>query len=105
VGLINAQQKFQFAGQTKNSKQGGGLCGVCVPAVPAARYCKRSFGFSRLLSLPLSMQDTVVMFFYPLVKNFAKNNVLVDYIVLVTLIYDFSFYLNINICTIKKLLR
>ena len=27
-------------------------CGAAAPAVPAARYCKRSFGFSRLLSLP-----------------------------------------------------
>ncbi len=33
-------------------------CGAAVPAVPAARYCKRSFGFPRLLSLPLSAQDT-----------------------------------------------
>ena len=34
------------------------FCGVAVPSVPAARYCKRSFWFSPLLSLPLSMQDT-----------------------------------------------
>ena len=34
------------------------FCEAVVPAVPVARYCKRSFGFSRLLSLPLSMQDT-----------------------------------------------
>ena len=33
-------------------------CGVAAPAVPAARYCKRSYGFARLLSLPLSAQDT-----------------------------------------------
>ena len=45
------------------------------------------------------------MHFYLLVKNFAKNNVLIDDIILVALIYDFSFYLNINICTAKKLLR
>ena len=45
------------------------------------------------------------MLFYLLVKNFAKNNVLIDYIVLVALIYNFGFYLNINICTVKKLLR
>ena len=45
------------------------------------------------------------MLFYLLVKYFAKNNVFVDYIVLIALIYDFGFYLNINICTVKKLLR
>ena len=33
-------------------------CGAAAPAVPAARYCKHSFGFARLLSLPLSAQDT-----------------------------------------------
>jgi len=27
-------------------------CGAAAPTVPAARYCKRSFGFARLLSLP-----------------------------------------------------
>ena len=27
-------------------------CGAAAPAVPDARYCKRSFGFARLLSLP-----------------------------------------------------
>ena len=26
-------------------------CGAAAPAVPAARYCKRSCGFARLLSL------------------------------------------------------
>ena len=45
------------------------------------------------------------MLFYLLVKNFAKNNVLIDDIILAALIYDFGFYLNINICTVKKLLR
>ena len=60
MGLIN---NFQFVGQ-KN--MGGGAvfnypaalsviapylvsCKARVPAVPAARYCKRSFGFSRCL--------------------------------------------------------
>ena len=33
-------------------------CGAAAPAVPVARCCKRSYGFARLLSLPLSMQDT-----------------------------------------------
>ena len=42
------------------------------------------------------------MFFYLFVKNFTKNNVLVDYIVLVALIYNFGFNLNINIRTVKK---
>ena len=42
------------------------------------------------------------MLFYLLVKNFAKNNVLVDYIVLIALIYDIGFYLNINICTVQN---
>ena len=37
------------------------------------------------------------MFFYLLVKNFTKNHVLIDYILLVALVYDFSFYPNINI--------
>ena len=33
-------------------------CVAAAPAVPAARCCKRSCGFARLLSLPLSAQDT-----------------------------------------------
>ncbi len=37
-------------------------CKARVPAVPAARYCKRSFGFSWLLSLLLLMQDTIECF-------------------------------------------
>lgn len=28
------------------------FCGVAVPSVPAARYCRRSFVSARLLSLP-----------------------------------------------------
>lgn len=44
------------------------------------------------------------MLFYLLVKYLAKNNILIDYIVFIALVYDFGFYLKINILTVKKLL-
>ena len=44
------------------------------------------------------------MFFYLPVKYLAKNNVLIDDIVLIALTNDFGFYLNINNRAVKKLL-
>ena len=51
--LKDAAKMLNFL-QANNIMDMAGLGG----RIPAARYCKRFFGFARLLSLPLSAQDT-----------------------------------------------
>lgn len=74
--FIFAKHKIQFDSQRKpKARQQWGMvltipaalsvttpypasCAVRVPAVPATRYCKRSFVSARLPALPLLAQDT-----------------------------------------------